>query len=263
MEKPPEIDEIPTTRKNVMFCSKCGCKNKESSLLCKDCGQSTKASSDELQPTEPTLPTSAHVNPPKSVLFYATTPILVFVGIIIYWGGSNLAEDLHSSGISSPFLNFIDNILIPVTLAVAFLALAIGVIYGIYTNSKYYEGTIACGNCDYIGPGKSGRSSWARFTVWIIFFLGSPLLLSGPLITLLYYLNTNKYVCPKCNSTFIGRKNINGHYSGTKNSSVSLQETLQMFLIIALISILTSVVLAFLNDEGSTGQNTPIHEAVL
>lgn len=165
------------------------------------------------------------------------------MGIIVFWGVVNLIAE--SSG-PSPVLEFINNVLIPFIIGIAFLALPIGIIYGIYANSKHYDGTIKCGNCSYVGPGKSGRSTWAQVTVWILFFF-------SPLITIIYYLVTHKYVCPKCDSTFIGLRDVNGHFSAAKSGMGPLGIVLLVFLFISIIGILAAVVLASLNDAREAG----------
>lgn len=225
-----------------MYCSKCGIENSKSAKFCKDCG--AKMGNDAETPSQAPSPIPQPPSkPPKSVLFYALTPILVFIGIIVFWGIINVID----AGVeSSPLLEFINSVLIPFIIGIAFLALPIGIIYGIYANSKYYDGTIKCGNCNYVGPGKNGRSTWAQVTVWILFFF-------SPLITIIYYLVTNKYVCPKCDSTFIGLRDVNGHFSATKSGLGPLGIVLLVLLFISIIGILAAVVLASLNDAREAG----------
>lgn len=235
----------------IMFCSKCGTKNNDDAKFCKDCGAQMGNDADTPSQAHSPVPQPPS-KPPKSVLFYVLTPILVFVGIIVFWGIVNLIAE--SSG-PSPVLEFINNVLIPFIIGIAFLALPIGIIYGIYANSKYYDGTIKCGNCDYVGPGKSGRSTWAQVTVWILFLL-------SPLITIIYYLVTHKYVCPKCNSTFIGLRDVNGHFSAAKSGLGPLGIVLLVFLFISIIGILAAVVLASLNDARDAGQDAATKQSL-
>jgi len=226
-----------------MFCSKCGEKNSEEAKFCKGCGAETRNDAETTPHTHTSVPQPPS-KPPRSVLFYVLTPVLVFVGVIIFWGIVNL---IGAEVESSPLLEFINNVLIPFIIGIAFLAFPIGIIYGIYANSKHYDGTIKCGNCSYVGPGKSGRSSWAQVTVWILFFILSPL------ITIIYYLVTHKYVCPKCDSTFIGLRDVNGHFSAAKNGLGPLGIVLLVFLFISIIGILAAVVLGSLNDAREAG----------
>ncbi len=225
-----------------MYCSNCGVQNNVGAKFCKDCG--TVLADSISTPSTQTSSEHVHlVKAPKSVLFYVLAPIIAFIGIVILWGIVSL---IFESSPSSPTLDFFDNTLIPFLMAIAFLAIPVGVIYGIYSNSKHYDGTVKCGNCNYIGVGKKGRSTWAQVVVWILFFV-------SPLITLIYYLATQKYVCPKCNSTFLGLRDVNGNFSSTKGHLGALGIILLVLLFIIIIGILSAVVLASLGEARKAG----------
>jgi type II secretory pathway pseudopilin PulG len=233
-----------------MYCSKCGVENQEAKF-CKDCGNQLIAT--ENAPSSiprPEADVTSTSKAPKSVIFFALTPILVFVGIIIFWGVINLSV---SSGNASPFLEFVNAVFIPFAIGITFLAFPIGIIYAIIKNSNYYDGTIKCGNCNYVGVGKSGRSTWAQVTVWVLFLI-------SPLITIIYYLATHKYICTKCSSSFVGWRDVNGSYSAPKNGMGPLGIVLIVFLGIAVIGILAAVVLASLNDAREAAEKAATNE---
>lgn len=73
------------------------------------------------------------------------------------------------------------------------------------------EATIKCGNCAYEGPGKKARSVVAQVLAWLC-------VLFAPLITIIYFVATHKYRCPKCESTFLGVKNKYGVFVGQTGS---------------------------------------------
>src|SRR3989344_4381082 len=102
------------------------------------------------------------------------------------------------------------------------------------------EAEIKCGSCGYIGLGEPARSTWATILAWLCVFF-------APIITIIYFVATHKYRCPKCKSTFLGVKNKEGVFVGKQGTSA-----LGIFLIIlvgvAIIGILASVVLASLNS---------------
>lgn len=98
---------------------------------------------------------------------------------------------------------------------------------------------IKCGNCDYIGTGKLGRSIWGQILAWICIIFLWP-------ITLIYYLATSKYRCPKCNSNFLGVKNKHGVFAQHKKSGV-LAVILVIF-IIMLIGLLSTLAVIALNN---------------
>ncbi len=115
---------------------------------------------------------------------------------------------------------------------------------------KKVRKTIKCGNCDYIGEGELARSTWAKVLAWICVAF-------SPIITIIYFLATSKYRCPKCNSTFVGVKNKDGMFMGQNGGS---KNNLFIFIIIsivvgiAIVGILASVVLASLSTARQKSQ---------
>lgn len=97
--------------------------------------------------------------------------------------------------------------------------------------------TIKCGNCGHIGQGESSRRKVSIILAWVC-------VLFAPLITLLYFVITYKYRCPKCKSTFLGIKNKEGVFLGQKSG---MGRWLFIFLSIFIsMGIIFSVVLASL-----------------
>ena len=231
-----------------MFCSKCGTKNGDGAKFCKNCGVQMGTVENAPEPT----PTVTSANKPKSVLFYALAPIGGFIALVALWGVVNVVADTDNP---SALYSFFNNVLVPLLFAVFFLAIPVGIIYAIYSNSKNYDGTIKCGNCNYVGAGKKGRSTWAQVVVWLLFFFFWP-------ITLIYYLVTHSYECPKCGSTFIGLRDKTGAYSAPRSGLGPLGIVLIAFLVIAIIGILASVVLASLNSARDMGQDASTKQAL-
>lgn len=122
------------------------------------------------------------------------------------------------------------------------------------SNESVVEGKkktiIKCGNCGYVGEAESNRSLWAQILAWLCLFGFS-------IITILYFVTTKKYRCPKCKSTFIGIKDKNGNFADQKTSV--LKVIVFLFLGIALTGILSSVILASLNTarQKATQQQYP------
>lgn len=107
--------------------------------------------------------------------------------------------------------------------------------------------SIKCGNCDYVGPPEKARSIAAVVLAWLCVFF-------APLITIIYFLATNKYRCPKCKSTFVRLKKQDGTFVEQKTSKRPLVIFIWVLLAIAVIGILSSVVLASLNTAREKGQ---------
>lgn len=111
---------------------------------------------------------------------------------------------------------------------------------------------IKCGNCGYIGPGEPARSTVAKILAWIC-------VVFAPLITIIYFVATHKYKCPKCGSTFLGIRNKKGEFTkGQSTGSRVVIIIVAIFVGIAIIGILSAVVLASLNTARSKGNDAAI-----
>lgn len=99
---------------------------------------------------------------------------------------------------------------------------------------------IKCGNCDHVGFGEPARTIGGKILAWLC-------VLVAPLITIIYFVATHKYRCPKCKSTFLGVKNEDGVFTGQRGGGKGLMIIVWIFLGIAVIGILASIVLASLN----------------
>jgi ABC-type sugar transport system permease subunit len=69
----------------------------------------------------------------------------------------------------------------------------------------------------------------------------------APLITIIYFVATSKYRCPKCHSTFVGVKNVNGVFAGQKSGGKSpVMKVILIILGVFLLLIVISMVLLYL-----------------
>lgn len=119
-----------------------------------------------------------------------------------------------------------------------------------YNLSKNKE--IKCGNCAYIGPGEKNRSLIAVILAWICIVI-------APIITLIYFVATHTWKCPKCKSTFVGVKNKSGVYAGQLGGGVRWILIILLVIIgIAIFGILSSIILASLNTARTKGQDAMI-----
>ena len=106
-------------------------------------------------------------------------------------------------------------------------------------NSK---AVIKCGNCGFVGQGEPARRLVYKILAWSVVWF-------APLLTLLYFLATHKYRCPKCKSTFLGVKNKEGIFVGQRGGGSRWAIIVIVLLVgIAVIGILASIVLASLNS---------------
>lgn len=108
------------------------------------------------------------------------------------------------------------------------------------TPPEQSSATIKCGNCEYMGLGEPARSWLGVILAWLC-------VIFAPLITIIYFLATSKYRCPKCKSTFVGVKNKEGVFSGRGGNRVLLW-VLGIFFGIALLGIMASIVLVSLSS---------------
>ncbi len=98
---------------------------------------------------------------------------------------------------------------------------------------------IRCGNCSYEGPGESARSVGAQILAWLCILL-------APMITIIYFVATPKYRCPKCKSTFLGIKNDQGVFvgqTGGRRVVVAIVCIIAGVLVVGLLSTLAVVAL--------------------
>jgi len=107
--------------------------------------------------------------------------------------------------------------------------------------------TIKCGNCGYEGPGERARNVVFVVLAWLC-------VLFAPLITIIYFLATAKWRCPKCQSTFLGVKNKEGTLVGQRGGNGAVIIVI-IIVAIAIIGILSSVVLASLNSARMKGRD--------
>jgi type II secretory pathway pseudopilin PulG len=116
-----------------------------------------------------------------------------------------------------------------------------------YTIKEKEEAIIKCGNCDYIGAGELARSTIGKILAWLC-------ILFAPIITIIYFVATHKYRCPKCKSTFLGIKNKDGKFVGQKKGG-ALSILVYVLIGVAVIGVLSSVVLASLNTAREKAKN--------
>ncbi len=111
---------------------------------------------------------------------------------------------------------------------------------------------VKCGNCDYIGQGEPARRTISKILAWIC-------VVFAPLITILYFVGTHKYRCPKCKSTFLGIKNKHGVFQGQRGGAGRAVTIFIVILVgIAILGILASVVLASLNSARQKGTDASV-----
>src|SRR3989338_30420 len=112
--------------------------------------------------------------------------------------------------------------------------------------------TIKCGNCGYIGAGEPARSLAGKILAWIC-------VVFAPIITIVYFVATHKWRCPKCKSTFLGVKNEHGVFVGQTGGASRIVTIFICILVgVAIMGILASVVLASLNSARQKGADASI-----
>jgi len=110
-------------------------------------------------------------------------------------------------------------------------------------NTPQTEKVMKCGNCDYVGSPEEARTTLGKFLAWVC-------ILGAPIITIIYFVSTHKYRCPKCKSTFLGVKNEQGMFVGQRGGETKNSVKILVWFIvgIAVIGIISSVILASLNS---------------
>lgn len=106
---------------------------------------------------------------------------------------------------------------------------------------------IKCGNCGYEGSGEKARNVFFVILAWLC-------VVFAPLITIIYFVATAKWRCPKCKSTFLGVKNKEGKFNGQRSSNATVI-IVAVLAGIAVIGILSSIVLASLNSARIKGRD--------
>lgn len=115
---------------------------------------------------------------------------------------------------------------------------------------------IKCGICGYVGPAKKGRNWFSQFLAIVCIILFWP-------ITLIYFLSTNKFLCPKCSTNLVAVKNKNGVYMAQGRGWTPLTIFLVALVVIAIIGIMASVVLASLNTARDKGQDASVKSSLI
>lgn len=104
------------------------------------------------------------------------------------------------------------------------------------------QAVIKCGNCGFVGKGESARRMVFKVLAWSV-------VLFAPLLTILYFVATHKYRCPKCRSTFLGVKNEHGVFVGQRGGSFHWAMIIVVIIVgVAIVGILASITLASLNS---------------
>ena len=232
-----------------MYCSKCGAQNTDQAKFCKECGQGIE-NKNVGHTVDTPVNAQKFAKPPKSVLKYAMVPLGTLFALVALWGVMGYMQEAGSASTSTLF--DVINLLIPLLLAISVLAVFIAPLYAVYSNSKNFDGTIKCGNCEYVGAGEPARKLGFNILAWLCVLIAWP-------ITVIYFLTTSKYRCPKCKSTFLGMRTIDGQFvrsSGGGGSGVML--VIIIIVVIAIIGILSSVVLASLSTARQKSRDATV-----
>ncbi len=105
------------------------------------------------------------------------------------------------------------------------------------TRETKRKNRIKCMNCRYVGSGLKGRSIWATILVWVIIPF-------APIITIIYYLVSHKWLCPKCKSKFVEEIDEQGKIIKRRNIILII---VLILVGVAFIGILASIVLVNVN----------------
>lgn len=95
---------------------------------------------------------------------------------------------------------------------------------------------IQCLKCGYKGEGQSGRRRWVSILVLIF-------VIFVPIIPIIYFLITPKWVCPKCKSKFIEEIDEQGRVIKRRNILLII---LLVVIGVAFLGILSSMILLWL-----------------
>lgn len=99
---------------------------------------------------------------------------------------------------------------------------------------------IQCVKCGYMGAGLSGRNKLSLLSALLCIFF-------SPLITVIYFLATDPWLCPKCKSKFVEEIDEEGRIVKRRNKKVVLVIII-VIAAIAIISILATIVLVALGS---------------
>ena len=99
---------------------------------------------------------------------------------------------------------------------------------------------IKCGNCEYIGSGEPARNIISLILAWICIIFCWP-------ITVIYFITTHKWRCPKCKSTFLGVKNNNGVFVSQGKGGNIFIIIIVILIVVAFIGILSSLAVVSLS----------------
>jgi RNA polymerase subunit RPABC4/transcription elongation factor Spt4 len=107
---------------------------------------------------------------------------------------------------------------------------------------------IKCGSCNHIGQGEPNRRLISKILAWMC-------VIFAPLITIIYFVATPKYRCPKCKSTFLGVKNKDGVFVNEKTGAVKvLLIIVYIFVGIAVIGLLSTIIAAPIQKAREKGR---------
>lgn len=109
---------------------------------------------------------------------------------------------------------------------------------------------IRCQNCKYEGLAEFARQPFFELLAWLGVLL-------TPLITVIYYLATHKWRCPKCKSILVEIKNKNGVFISPK-SHRRAKNFIFYFIGAMIIMVLLSVLLASLNTSRPSDVDTRV-----